>query len=364
MLRKLILAPLLLADLLVLIGLGAGYLAGSVSPSVFWPLAFAGLAYPVFLGLTLAFTLLWALRGKWVLVAVHVLAIVFQGDLVLLHFRPLPAPAEIGTGLRVLSYNVHLFLRFSKQKNADVLPTMVNNIRSVSADIICLQEFFSHGSRMPDLERNSLKGLTSGLSVHADSYHGAATTPFSNSTALVTLSRFPIVGKGRLTASNSRLMRCIYSDLLVGSDTVRVYNIHLESVRIRDEDFDAMNRAVTERDSLEHLNVVAGKLRTAFINRAELADSLAAHIARSPYPVIVCGDFNDTPAAYSYQRIAGGMRDAFRQAGQGFGFSYARVPLFRIDHILHTDHFRATSHSVMRWPYSDHFAVMAVLEGE
>jgi len=365
MLRKLILAPLLLADLLVIVGLCASYLAGSVSPAIFWPLAFAGLTYPLFLALSVAFSILWAMRGKWILLGVHILAIGLRTDLVSAHLKLFGQDVETKNGISVMSYNVHLFNSISGGDADKVRGTVTKNIASRNADIVCMQEYFQWGpKKMSDTERKHLDRLFGSRHIHMAGYTSPVGKPFTGGVALVTTSRFPIVGKGLLEATNSRLMRGIFTDLRIGSDTVRVYNVHLESVRIKDEDFSAMNRVITERDSLEHLQVIAEKLRKAFVNRAVLTDTLAAHIARCPYPVIVCGDFNDTPAAYSYQTAARGLRDTFREAGRGLGITYARIPLFRIDHILHTGHFATASHKVHRWPHSDHFAISAVLSRE
>lgn len=364
MLRKLILAPLLFANLLVTIGLLASYLAGIVSPAAFWPLAFAGLSYPVFLTFTVAFTLMWAIRGKWLLLVLHIVILGLRADLITAHIKLFGHDGDIRDGISVLSYNVHLFKSISGGDTDQVRGTVTDNIVNLNADIVCLQEYFQRtDNKMSDAERQQLTRLKKGRQVHAAGYNSPDGRPFNSGVALVTTSKFPIVGKGILEATKSHLMRGIYTDLLVGGDTVRVYNVHLESIRIREEDFSAMNRAISERDSLEHLNIIAGKLRKAFVNRAELTDTLAAHMLRCPYPVIVCGDFNDTPAAYSYQKVVGqGLRDTFREAGRGFGFTYARIPFFRIDHVLHSDNFTTASHTVHRWPHSDHYPVSVKLQ--
>jgi endonuclease/exonuclease/phosphatase family metal-dependent hydrolase len=362
MLRKLILAPLLLADLLVLAGLCSTYLAGSVSPATFWPLAFAGLSYAVFLALALAFAALWAVRGKWLLLGLHILVIGARADLVSAHLKLFGQDVETESGISVMSYNVHLFNSISGGTADNARGTVTENIASLNTDILCMQEYFQWGpNKISDTEKKQFDRMFGSRHVHMVGYNNPIGRSYTGGVALVTASRFPIVGKGLLEATNSRLMRGIFTDLRIGSDTVRVYNVHLESVRIRNEDFSAMNRVITERDSLEHLQVIADKLRKAFVNRAELTDTLAAHISRCPYPVIVCGDFNDTPAAYSYQTVASGLNDTFREAGRGLGITYARIPLFRIDHMLHSSHFATASHKVHRWPHSDHFAISAVL---
>lgn len=349
---------------IAIIGLLASYLAGSISPAIFWPLAFAGLAYPVMLLLTMGFTILWAFKRKWKLLLFHIVLIAVRGDLVASHFQLGGgdiAPEE--AGIRVMSYNVHLFGAYEMEDNARPLTTILGNIAAEQSDIVCIQEFFSGGRKNSASAQKQFDSFFARRKAHLESYGNLSAKEYSSGTALATVTGYPIVGRGRLSARNSASMRCVFTDLRIGTDTVRLYNVHLESIRIRDEDFDAMNQALKLDDSSDflHLKAIGRKVRDAFVNRAELSDTLAAHIAQCPHPLIVCGDFNDTPASYSYQRIAKGLKDSFREAGSGFGVTYARIPLFRIDNILYSRQFRASEHRVHHWPHSDHFAVTATL---
>lgn len=363
--RTLVYWLLLVLNSMAVAGLLASYLAGIVSPVVLWPLAFAGLAYPLLLLTTVAFAVLWAVRGKWKLLLFHVLLIAFRVDLVQAHFQLRTEGTQAkGNGIRVMSYNVHLFSAYTEADNADVQSSILKNIETEHPHIICLQEYFSFGGKKHERSKAQLASFRKGKYAHFEGYNDRLGKTYSSGSALATFTDYPIVQKGRLVAGDNEAMRCIYSDLRIGTDTVRVYNVHLESIRIQEEDFDAMNRVLllAESDSLEQLNGIVVKLRNAFVSRAELSDSLSAHIGRCPYPVIVCGDFNDTPASYSYQRIAKGLEDSFRDAGRGIGVTYARIPLFRIDNVLYSSQFKASSHEVHHWPHSDHFAMTAILE--
>ena len=86
------------------------------------------------------------------------------------------------------------------------------------------------------------------------------------------------------------------------------------------------------------------------------------HVAQSPYPTIVSGDFNDVPTSYTYQMLAEGMLDSHREAGLGMGISYTDAwPGFRIDFVLHEPYWKTVHCTTLDYEYSDHRPVVAWL---
>ena len=107
----------------------------------------------------------------------------------------------------------------------------------------------------------------------------------------------------------------------------------------------------------------SGKMKRAASLRPRQVDQVLRDIEACPVPSLVAGDFNDNPLSYTYMRLKRGRKDAFREAGEGFGATYSAFwPLLRIDYVLCPDGLRAVSYAVERVKYSDHYPVVTVLE--
>ena len=89
-------------------------------------------------------------------------------------------------------------------------------------------------------------------------------------------------------------------------------------------------------------------------------DQVFSDIEKCTEDTFVCGDFNDNPMSYTYHRMRRGRKDAFVEAGHGFGATYAGLwPLLRIDYILLPDSYMTVSHKIPRIEFSDHYPVIA-----
>ena len=106
-----------------------------------------------------------------------------------------------------------------------------------------------------------------------------------------------------------------------------------------------------------------GKLRGAYKKRSVQAEMLHEKIKESPYPVIVCGDFNDVPNSYTYYTAKGNLLDAFLKKGSGFGRTFRFIsPTLRIDYILADKKFEVTGFNKIEVNYSDHYPIIADFE--
>ncbi|MBS1935054.1 MAG: endonuclease/exonuclease/phosphatase family protein, partial [Bacteroidetes bacterium] len=156
----------------------------------------------------------------------------------------------------------------------------------------------------------------------------------------------------------------IAADINVNGDTIRVFTTHLQSVLFRSKDFRDLETIKNVDDSvLQASKSIVKKLRHAYSLRSGQADLVRGQLDKSPYPSIICGDFNDVPNSYTYFHIRGNKQDAFIKKGLGIGRTYVNLsPTLRIDYILADPEFSVLQCKRFNLPYSDHHPVVADLQ--
>jgi len=356
-------------NLVVLLGLSLSYLALFVSPEKFWMLAFMGLIYPVLLIANILFVFYW-LVFRWKIA-------LFSGVLILLgagkindlyHFGNGVSAAEMrgikaqDSTINLMSFNVRLFDLYNWTGNKLTRNRIMDLVRKEQADILCFQEFFYEDKG----DFNTLDTLLQIQPARFKHVENTATVKKVNHWGIATFSRFPIVGRGLIQFNDSTDNVAIFTDIKAYNDTFRVYNLHLESIRFRREDYKAIQQITGNEDQtdLDGPQRIIERMRRAFIRRARQTDLISTHIRSSKHPVIVCGDFNDTPNSYSYHQISEGLNDAFREAGSGVGTTYiGKIPFLRIDYILYSPEVLTPLYcKVLRKKLSDHYPLISSLK--
>lgn len=350
-------------NILVILGILLSYLSLYISPERNWLLPFFGLIYPYLLIINSLFVLYWLVRKKYYLVF-SLIAILIGWNVVrrTIQIEVSTSPMPGQSSFLVMSYNVRNMANNNLLlPDFDVRNDIITMMKGNQPDIMCLQEFESIGP-------NPVEFIDSmATSLEMPYYHFARYNLKAGKRldAIITFSRFPIVYSTAIKKDDVHNY-CLISDILLGSDTVRVMNIHLESVRFKHEDYTFISDLDLQFEEDENIKEgsrrIFNKLRQAYIKRSTQVANLKVLLQSSPYPVILCGDFNDTPCSYSYQTLSRGLRDAFIESGSGFGNTYAgTLPSLRIDYIMYDPQFRCFAYTTGRERLSDHYPIAALI---
>ena len=273
------------------------------------------------------------------------------------HFYSFPWKSSKGGGaggITVMTFNVRSFDIYANSSITHPEEEIISFLRKVKPDILCLQEIYTSPRTVP--ERKIISAL--GYPYHFISYNTSRSNGVRSGMAI--FSRFPLKGK-KVIRFEGTPNQTQYCEVLAGGDTLRIYNNHLQSTHLGGQEFRLYNPS-NENETIRDVKNISLRLKDAYHQRARQVKILHDSIARSPWRVIVCGDFNDTPVSYTYHHLSRGLTDAFVESGKGFGKTYhGKVPSFRIDYILHDKKLRSTGYRTFHNTLSDHFAVMCTI---
>ncbi len=311
------------------------YLLPYISPKTFPLLSVLSLAVPIFIVINILFLLYWVIQlNKKLILSLTILILGFSHVTSLYKLKG-KSSGDVGDSISLLSYNVRSFNRFEWIDSESIPQDISKLVKEQEVDVFCAQEYYNN----PDINFNHY------------SYKYENFNNDNGELALVIFSKFPIIKKGSLrfkeTANN-----IIFADVVVKKDTIRVYNVHLQSHKIS-SNTDQLAKA----DSQKLLN----RIQVSFEKQQEQIEILIAHIENSPHKNIVMGDFNNTAYSYVYNKVKSeGLIDAFKEAGKGFGktFEFDLFPV-RIDFILVAEDFEVFEFENFYKNFSDHYPVYA-----
>ena len=240
---------------------------------------------------------------------------------------------------KVMNYNVRLFNLYDWIPEKNVETKIVDFIKTKSPDILSIQEYHPH----KNIDLSFFKYRFEKLSGRKSKYGQAI------------FSQFPIVNSGSVEFPNTG-NNAIFADVVKGMDTIRIYNIHLESLHI-DTNVDKLKNEDSER--------LFKRIGTTFKMQQFQTELFLMHKKQCKYKMVICGDFNNTAFSYVYRKIKGDLNDTFKEAGSGFGrtYNFKFFPV-RIDFIFTDEAFAVNGFKSFDEHYSDHFPIMATLSLE
>ncbi|MEO8765176.1 MAG: endonuclease/exonuclease/phosphatase family protein [Ginsengibacter sp.] len=330
-----------------------------------WYIALPGLIFPITcLGL-IFFILIWAfLRSRWCWISVAVLLLGTQQIVSVFGFH-LPKTFESTKNentLRILQWNVTSWNELKKKRGSiGFRPDMLELVKEQKADILCFEEFFE--TRDTKYFPGNIPAIAQmGYPYH---YYVPTITWYRDfETGVVIFSKYPIIDSLKISFEETTLAEhLIYIDIKVKEKIFRVLTTHLQSVKFDEDDYESLSQLKhINKEGLKDSRTIVSKLKKGYTHRYLQAEMVRQEIEKSPYPVILCGDFNDVPNSSTYFRIKGKLQDCFLKKGSFLGRTFRFIsPTLRIDYILADKKFTVEQFQRIRVPYSDHYPVEADL---
>lgn len=319
------------------------YLLPFLAPKWFPFLSVLTLFLPFFLVVNLMFFMYWLLQfKKYIFVSglVLLLGITFINKFYNLKPTTLPKSEKEFT---IMSYNVRLFNKFNWNKKANIPTKIAEFVTEKNPDILCIQEY-------SNLEKTQFSNYK-----YKHVFKEGKNIIVGNSI----FSKYKIIDKGVINFPNST-NNAVYADIIKDKDTLRIYSMHLQSIKIstdiEEEEIQKMNESKTK--------YIFRKISSAFTKQQEQALLLKQHYTDCKYKKIICGDMNNSAFSFVYRTIKGSMQDAFESNGEGFGktYNFKYYPA-RIDYIFADKNIQINSFETLNDFYnSDHFPLISRLE--
>jgi endonuclease/exonuclease/phosphatase family metal-dependent hydrolase len=332
------------------------YLSPYTRPQEMWFLQFVGMVYPWLLLLHSGFIIMWLwLKKRYYWLSIVVLLVGYTHFNHFVGYALFRATAK-NEHIKIMSYNIDNFAHFLRKKDFDKRYTLFETfILKENPDIICLQESF-----IAHQDYNKLFKKFPCLSSYPYLLH-----PVEK--GIVLLSKYPSTAQGAIPISDggepNNANGANFADIELGATRFRLIITHLQSNSVTNRTANLLeNPDLSDSDNQEQAKTIVRRVRHASYIRARQAEMLRDYIAKSPYPVIVAGDFNDTPLSYTYQQIADGLQDTFAEKGFGLATTYAgAIPALRIDYILADGKFKVLNFRTPAVTFSDHYPIVAEL---
>jgi len=312
------------------------YILPYLPPKTFSILSVLSLGVVILILVNILFFLFWFVRLKRQCVlslVVLLIGYIYYGSL---YKFSSPKNIESPNNMTIMNYNVRMFNLYKWIPKTGIDAKIMDFVKKESPDILSVQEYHPNPNRDFSIYKYKYENL-SGKKLKSGQ---------------VIFSKFPIINSGSIefpeTSNNA-----IYADIVKGKDTIRVYNVHLESMHIN-TNVDSLKKEKSER--------LFKRIGKTFEMQQSQTELFLEHKENCRYKMILCGDFNNTAFSYVYRKIKNDLNDTFKEAGSGFGrtYDFKFFPI-RIDFIMADEAFSVNGFKAYNVHYSDHYPIMTTL---
>ena len=338
------------AGILAVIGLLSMFLCAInpfISPNSFVLTSYFGLAFwPILFYNILILLVLILLKSKktW---QYSLLALIIAVPGFMKSFSVKKALVEEGN-IKIMSYNTAQFydITDTQRDHASVKTDIIEVINSYNPDIVCFQECGS-------FSKKSLKSFADKINCK---YY------VNELSGILIFSKYPLEDDEFTdnfnAASTFGTVKLVNAG---GLGKFYVECVHLLSYGLTHDEIEYIHDAKHYIDDSETKGKsLMSKLKYGFKDRTEDTQIIMKNMRKNGFPIIICGDFNDTPMSYTYRQMRKtGLKDAFLQVGHGVGRTYCgRLPLLRIDYFWYNENIIPMTFTRHKQKLSDHYPIV------
>lgn len=335
----------------------AAAFGGYIDPRIWALPAILTLMLPYLAILTALLTLCWAISKAWITSALGAITIIVGysaiSAAVPLHFAQNAKPGE--QTFKLITFNTH--------HTQDLTQPDAPNNRAIEwliqqdADIVVMQELLTFSeNEIPHFSEAMVDSIKRVYPYWASSHW----------TDKYVFSKYPVeVNLQYNKGSKTAIHYADFYDVYLPGHKIILVNCHLLGYALTYSEREVVKDMAHPQQTRRSINTlettIRSKLGDAFRGRAESATDLRAILDTLPDPIIVCGDFNDVPASWTYRTIrADDFHDAFAERGFGPAPTFNdHLFYFRIDHILYRGDIKALSVKKGNINTSDHYPLVA-----
>ncbi|HPY82491.1 MAG: endonuclease/exonuclease/phosphatase family protein [Bacteroidales bacterium] len=328
------------------------------SPHTIWYFEFIALGYPVYLVINIGFIVFWLFtkQKRHALISFIFIALGYNTLFSFIQFGTTKKPTKDTDSFTLITYNVDAFNCKGWKNRPKVQKDVFTYLQQEQADIICFQEFHYDTKESFRLLDSIIKNFNM---QHKAMYHFHS-IPRRYFYGNIILSRFEIVNQG-IFEFQKKGNSGVWADIVIEHDTVRIFNVHLESYRLTPHNISTIEDGVhSQKHHVKEYSSITKKMRNAIKNRYVQTEELIAFFAQTPYKIFLCGDFNAPPYSNTYRNLkkASHTKDAFLSAGHGIGGTlHWNLPSIRLDYVLYPKQWKAVEYRSKKQNLSGHYPI-------